>query len=87
MWTFDQLQAYVLYVKSRFQPHLTPPAERVLSLYYQKQRAADSRNAGKNSYVSACVCALCQRFQPHSPPLGKRAPVFVIVCAPVRICL
>ncbi len=50
VWTFDQLQAYVMYVKNRFQPRLTMLAEHVLSAYYQKQRNADSRNAGMSCF-------------------------------------
>jgi len=45
----EKLQAYVAYVKSAFQPKLSPDASKVLSKYYQMQRKADLRNAARTT--------------------------------------
>ncbi len=45
-WPIERLQAYINCVRSRFESKLQPDSEKVLMAYYQRQRAADSRNAG-----------------------------------------
>ncbi|ORX92913.1 MCM-domain-containing protein [Basidiobolus meristosporus CBS 931.73] len=49
LWNLEKLQAYIQYVKSSFQPKLTPESELVLSRYYQMQRQTDSRNAARTT--------------------------------------
>jgi DNA helicase MCM9 len=46
MWPLDELQSYICHLKESFHPTLSPVAQRILSTYYQRQRSADSRDAG-----------------------------------------
>ncbi|KAG0047852.1 DNA helicase mcm9 [Gryganskiella cystojenkinii] len=48
-WPIDKLKAYLVWIKSTFEPKLTPPAEQVLVSYYQLQRKADIRNAARTT--------------------------------------
>ncbi|KAI8600689.1 MCM2/3/5 family-domain-containing protein [Dissophora ornata] len=48
-WSLDKLKAYLIWIKSTFEPKLTPPAEQVLVSYYQLQRKADLRNAARTT--------------------------------------
>ncbi|KAG0366003.1 DNA helicase mcm9 [Gamsiella multidivaricata] len=48
-WTLDKLKAYLIWIKTTFEPKLTPPAEQVLVSYYQLQRKADLRNAARTT--------------------------------------
>ncbi|KAG0249942.1 DNA helicase mcm9 [Mortierella polycephala] len=48
-WTLDRLKAYLVWIKTTFEPKLTPPAEQVLVSYYQLQRKADIRNAARTT--------------------------------------
>ena len=49
VWELERLQAYIQYVKHNFFPTLTPLAQRILTRYYQYQRAADSRSAARTT--------------------------------------
>lgn len=55
-WPMEKLKLYINYVRSRFEPQLSQDAERVLVTYFQRQRAADSRNAG--AWVFCCFSSL-----------------------------
>ncbi|KAJ3381019.1 DNA helicase mcm9 [Entophlyctis sp. JEL0112] len=48
-WNADTLQAYLMYIKSHFQPFLTEPANEILKRYYQIQRGSDLRNAARTT--------------------------------------
>lgn len=48
-WELERLQAYIQYVRYHFFPILTPLAQRLLTRYYQYQRAADSRSAARTT--------------------------------------
>ncbi|KAI8360459.1 MCM2/3/5 family-domain-containing protein [Mortierella sp. GBAus27b] len=48
-WPLEKLKAYLVWIKSTFEPKLTPPAEQVLVSYYQLQRKADLRNAARTT--------------------------------------
>ncbi|KAF9088131.1 DNA helicase mcm9 [Mortierella sp. AD031] len=48
-WSLEKLKAYLIWIKSTFEPRLTPPAEEVLVSYYQLQRKADLRNAARTT--------------------------------------
>ncbi|KAI1307213.1 protein phosphatase 2A regulatory subunit cdc55 [Mortierella claussenii] len=48
-WSMEKLKAYLIWIKSTFEPKLTPPAEQVLVAYYQLQRKADLRNAARTT--------------------------------------
>eukprot|EP01137_Pigoraptor_chileana_P005575 Opistho-2@48836 len=48
-WSLERLQAYVCYVKQKFQPRLSLEAEAVLGAYYRLQRRADTRNAARTT--------------------------------------
>ncbi|KAF9914570.1 DNA helicase mcm9 [Lobosporangium transversale] len=48
-WSLEKLKAYLIWIKSTFEPKLTPPAEQVLIAYYQLQRKADIRNAARTT--------------------------------------
>ncbi|KAF9149855.1 protein phosphatase 2A regulatory subunit cdc55 [Linnemannia schmuckeri] len=48
-WSLEKVKAYLIWIKSTFQPKLTPPAEQVLVSYYQLQRKADLRNAARTT--------------------------------------
>ncbi|KAI9136480.1 mcm domain-containing protein [Paraphysoderma sedebokerense] len=49
IWPLSKLRSYIYYVKSTYQPRLTPPAQEVLKRYYQLQRRADSRSAARTT--------------------------------------
>ncbi|KAJ2871960.1 DNA helicase mcm9 [Coemansia aciculifera] len=49
VWPFDELQAYIAYVKASIRPVSTPASERVLTRYYQIQRQRDSANASRTT--------------------------------------
>ncbi|KAJ2405554.1 DNA helicase mcm9 [Coemansia sp. RSA 2531] len=49
VWPFDELQAYIAYVKTSIHPVSTPDSERVLTKYYQIQRQRDSANASRTT--------------------------------------
>ncbi|KAJ2528074.1 DNA helicase mcm9, partial [Coemansia sp. RSA 1935] len=49
VWEFDQLQAYLAFVKTAFQPETTPASEQVLTRYYQLQRQRDTLNAARTT--------------------------------------
>ncbi|KAI8842641.1 MCM2/3/5 family-domain-containing protein [Chytriomyces cf. hyalinus JEL632] len=49
LWDADKLQAYLTFVKSRFNPVLTEPANEILKRYYQIQRGSDLRNAARTT--------------------------------------
>jgi len=48
-WALERLQAYIQHVRRHFFPDLTPLAQRLLTRYYQYQRAADSRSAARTT--------------------------------------
>ncbi|KAG0377859.1 DNA helicase mcm9 [Mortierella sp. AD032] len=49
LWSIEKVKAYLIWIKSTFEPKLTPPAEEVLVSYYQLQRKADLRNAARTT--------------------------------------
>lgn len=48
-WSIHKLQAYVCYVKDKYQPQLSRGAMVIIQRYYQKQRASDSRSAARTT--------------------------------------
>ena len=68
-WPLEKLKLYINYVRSRFEPRLSPDAERVLVTYFQRQRAADSRNAGEFSLYSIYLTLTCCSSH-HDSSLG-----------------
>ncbi|KAF9936115.1 protein phosphatase 2A regulatory subunit cdc55 [Modicella reniformis] len=48
-WSLEKVKAYLVWIKSTFEPKLTPPAEQILVSYYQLQRKADRRNAARTT--------------------------------------
>lgn len=49
LWPLAKLQAYVCYVKDRYQPALSRGAMTILQRYYQLQRASDTRSAARTT--------------------------------------
>lgn len=49
LWPVDKMRAYLLWVKEHVRPVLSTPAQRVLTKYYQLQRAADVRSAARTT--------------------------------------
>mgnify|MGYP001040592571 CR=1 FL=1 len=49
LWTLPKLQAYFAHARATCSPQLTPPAELVLTRYYELQRQADVRNAARTT--------------------------------------
>ncbi|KAJ7543010.1 hypothetical protein O6H91_09G022000 [Diphasiastrum complanatum] len=48
-WTLAMLRRYILYVKQKFRPVLTPEAEKVIISYYQLQRRSAVQNAARTT--------------------------------------
>jgi DNA helicase MCM9 len=48
-WTCEKLQAYISFIRTTFRPQLTPESKRVLSAYYQKQRASDVKDSARTT--------------------------------------
>ncbi|KAJ2813738.1 DNA helicase mcm9 [Coemansia furcata] len=48
-WSFDELQAYIAFVKTTIHPQSTPASDRVLTRYYQLQRQRDAANASRTT--------------------------------------
>ncbi|CAI5721566.1 unnamed protein product [Peronospora destructor] len=49
VWSIQTLQAYICYVKDKYQPQLSRAAMTILQRYYQRQRASDSRSAARTT--------------------------------------
>lgn len=49
LWSIPKLQAYICYVKDKYQPQLSRGAMLILQRYYQLQRASDSRSAARTT--------------------------------------
>ena len=49
VWSLENIQAYIAYVKSEFKPELNEEAEKILQKYYVLQRSADTRNAARTT--------------------------------------
>lgn len=49
LWPVDKMRAYLLWVKEHVRPTLTMAAQKVLTKYYQLQRAADVRSAARTT--------------------------------------
>ncbi|KAJ2778707.1 DNA helicase mcm9 [Coemansia interrupta] len=48
-WSFERLQAYVAFVKARFEPRASGASERVLTRYYQIQRQRDPKSSARTT--------------------------------------
>ncbi|PVV00636.1 hypothetical protein BB560_004977, partial [Smittium megazygosporum] len=48
-FTFDQLQQYIMWVKSQYNPTPTKDSEKILTRYYQLQRKNDSNNSSRTT--------------------------------------
>lgn len=48
-WTVEVLRQYLQWIKTTFQPRLTPEAEAVLSGYYRLRRGAEGRHAARTT--------------------------------------
>eukprot|EP00002_Diphylleia_rotans_P003105 TRINITY_DN1208_c0_g1_i5.p1 TRINITY_DN1208_c0_g1~~TRINITY_DN1208_c0_g1_i5.p1 ORF type:complete len:690 (+),score=132.60 TRINITY_DN1208_c0_g1_i5:677-2746(+) len=49
LWPFEKLQAYIAYVKAKFQPMLTAHAEEILKKYYQFQRQLNGHGGARTT--------------------------------------
>ncbi|CAH0491521.1 unnamed protein product [Peronospora farinosa] len=49
VWSIQTLQAYICYVKDKYEPQLSRAAMTILQRYYQRQRASDSRSAARTT--------------------------------------
>ncbi|KAL0478058.1 DNA helicase MCM9 [Acrasis kona] len=49
LWTFEKIQAYICYVKDRFQPTIGKQAGLIMKQYYRMQRQADKRVAARTT--------------------------------------
>lgn len=49
LWSEDTLRAYIECARRRFEPTMTPEAERILSRYFERQRQAEHRNAARTT--------------------------------------
>lgn len=49
LWPIPKLQAYICYVKDKYQPQLSRSAMLVLQRYYQLQRSSDTRSAARTT--------------------------------------
>lgn len=74
----DNLRQYIAWVKQTFHPVLTPPAEEVLSKYYQLRRGAAGRHAARTTL--RLLESLVRLAQAHAR-LMARATVEVVDAA------
>lgn len=49
LWSIPKLQAYICFVKDKYQPQLSRSAMLILQRYYQLQRSSDSRSAARTT--------------------------------------
>lgn len=49
LWSIPKLQAYICFVKDKYQPQLGDSAMLILQRYYQLQRASDARSAARTT--------------------------------------
>ncbi|TYZ69289.1 hypothetical protein PybrP1_000124 [[Pythium] brassicae (nom. inval.)] len=49
LWPIPKLQAYVCYVKDKYEPALSRSAITILQRYYQRQRSSDTRSAARTT--------------------------------------
>ncbi|KAF1323155.1 DNA replication licensing factor mcm9, partial [Globisporangium splendens] len=49
LWSIPKLQAYICYVKDKYQPQLSRSAMTILQRYYQLQRSSDTRSAARTT--------------------------------------
>lgn len=49
LWSIPKLQAYICFVKDKYQPQLSRSAMTILQRYYQLQRSSDTRSAARTT--------------------------------------
>jgi DNA helicase MCM9 len=69
VWGMDKLQSYIQYVKNTYFPEISSNAQKVLSAYYQLQRASDLRNAARTTI--RLLESLIRLAQAHAKLLCK----------------
>lgn len=69
MWSPEMLRQYVAWVKKQWAPVMTPPAEQILSGYYQLRRRAAGRHAARTTL--RLLESLVRLSQAHARLMAK----------------